>query len=107
QGQRGLRRGQLQGALRVDRARPDAPRGAAAQGGVSMSPGWSLVLHGGSGVIDRADLSPEQDKAYRAVLARAAEAGAAVLRIGGAALDAVEVAIHVLEDDPLFNAGRG
>ena len=72
-----------------------------------MSAAWSLVLHGGSGVIDRADLTPEQDKAYRAVLARAAEAGASVLRIGGAALDAVEAAIHVLEDDPLFNAGRG
>jgi len=68
---------------------------------------WSLVLHGGSGVIERADLRPEQDRAYRAALAQAAEAGAAVLRIGGAALDAVEAAIHVLEDDPLFNAGRG
>jgi L-asparaginase / beta-aspartyl-peptidase len=71
------------------------------------TPSWSLVVHGGSGVIERADLKPEQDLAYRAVLAQATEAGAAVLRIGGAALDAVEAAIHVLEDDPLFNAGRG
>lgn len=68
---------------------------------------WSLVLHGGSGVIDRADLTEAQDQAYRAVLARAAEAGAAVLRARRPALDAVEAAIHVLEDDPLFNAGRG
>jgi len=71
------------------------------------TPAWSLVLHGGSGVIDRADLTPDQDQAYRAVLSRAAEAGARILRGGGIALDAVEAAIHVLEDDPLFNAGRG
>jgi beta-aspartyl-peptidase (threonine type) len=68
---------------------------------------WSLVVHGGSGVIERADLTPQQDRAYRAALAAAAEAGAAVLKGGGAALDAVEAAVRVLEDDPLFNAGRG
>jgi beta-aspartyl-peptidase (threonine type) len=72
-----------------------------------MSSGWSLVVHGGSGVIDRADLKPEQDRAYRAALARASEAGAAVLRTSGASVDAVEAAIRVLEDDSLFNAGRG
>ena len=68
---------------------------------------WSLVVHGGSGVIDRADLKPEQDQAYRAALGRAAQAGAAVLSANGAATDAVETAVRVLEDDPLFNAGRG
>jgi beta-aspartyl-peptidase (threonine type) len=72
-----------------------------------MTNGWSLVVHGGSGVIERADLRPEQDRAYRAALTRAAEVGAAVLRGSGGAVDAVEAAVRVLEDDPLFNAGRG
>jgi L-asparaginase / beta-aspartyl-peptidase len=70
-------------------------------------PRWSLAIHGGAGVIERADLSPEQDAAYRAALSTALEAGAAVLRDGGSALDAVQAAIELMEDDPLFNAGRG
>lgn len=52
-------------------------------------------------------LGPEQDQAGRAGLSRALEAGAAILKAGGAALDAVEAAVRVLEDDPQFNAGRG
>ena len=70
-------------------------------------PRWSLAIHGGAGVIERADLSPEQDAAYRAALSTALEAGAAVLRNGGSALDAVQAAVQLMEDDPLFNAGRG
>jgi beta-aspartyl-peptidase (threonine type) len=68
---------------------------------------WSLAVHGGAGVIERGQLSPEQDAAYRAALDDALEVGAEVLAGGGSALDAVEAVIHVLEDDPLFNAGRG
>jgi beta-aspartyl-peptidase (threonine type) len=64
-------------------------------------------VHGGAGVILRGDLSAAQDAAYRAALAVAAEVGAAVLRIGGRALDAVQAAVEVLEDDALFNSGRG
>ena len=71
------------------------------------APTWSFAIHGGAGVIERANLSPEQDAAYRAALTRALEAGAAVLRDGGVALDAVQAAIQIMEDDPLFNAGRG
>jgi beta-aspartyl-peptidase (threonine type) len=71
------------------------------------TPRWALVVHGGAGVIDRKELTPEQDTAYRNALTRATEAGAAVLKAGGTALDAVEAAIVVMEDDPLFNAGRG
>ncbi|MBB3873649.1 isoaspartyl peptidase/L-asparaginase family protein [Brevundimonas mediterranea] len=71
------------------------------------APRWSLAIHGGAGVIERAGLTPEQDAAYRAALQRALEAGSAVLARDGAALDAVQAAVQVMEDDPLFNAGRG
>ena len=71
------------------------------------APTWSFAIHGGAGVIERANLSPEQDAAYRAALNRALEAGAAVLSSGGTSLDAVQAAIEIMEDDPLFNAGRG
>lgn len=70
-------------------------------------PAWALVAHGGAGAIARGQLSAEQEAAYREAMATAAQAGAAVLRAGGSAMDAVEAAIHILEDDPLFNAGRG
>ena len=68
---------------------------------------WSLVVHGGAGVMTRETLTPEQDAAFRAALGVALAAGAAVLRGDGGALDAVEAAIRCLEDEPLFNAGRG
>lgn len=68
---------------------------------------WALVAHGGAGVIERAHLRPEQEAAYREAMGRVAEAGAAVLKAGGAALDAIETSIRLLEEDPLFNAGRG
>lgn len=72
-----------------------------------MADHWALVAHGGAGVIERAHLRPEQEAAYRDAMARTAEVGAEVLRSGGRALDAVEAAVRVLEDEPLFNAGRG
>jgi L-asparaginase / beta-aspartyl-peptidase len=70
-------------------------------------PQWALVIHGGSGVIERGSLTADQEAQYRAALSGALESGATVLRGGGRALDAVEFAIRILEDDPLFNAGRG
>jgi beta-aspartyl-peptidase (threonine type) len=71
------------------------------------TPGWTLVVHGGSGIIERGTLSAEADAGARAGLAAALDAGATVLAAGGSALDAVQAAIEVLEDDPHFNAGRG
>ena len=68
---------------------------------------WALALHGGAGRLARGDLTPAQDGAYRASLSACAQAGRAILADGGSALDAVEAACRALEDDPLFNAGRG
>jgi beta-aspartyl-peptidase (threonine type) len=68
---------------------------------------WAIVLHGGAGVIERATMDPKTEAAYRAALKEATEAAAKVLDAGGSSLDAVQAAIQILEDDPLFNAGRG
>ena len=68
---------------------------------------WAIVVHGGAGVIERSRLKPEQERAYRAALAHATQVGANIVEKGGSALDAIEAAICLLEDDPLFNAGRG
>jgi beta-aspartyl-peptidase (threonine type) len=68
---------------------------------------WAMEIHGGAGVIERSQLGPEGDAAYRASLKQALAAGTAILDKGGTSLDAVEAAIRVLEDDPLFNAGHG
>ncbi|WP_290495614.1 isoaspartyl peptidase/L-asparaginase family protein [Hyphomonas sp. UBA4494] len=68
---------------------------------------WRLVIHGGAGVITREGMSPEKEAVYTAALETALEAGAAVLRNGGSALDAVEAAVIPMENDPLFNSGYG
>ena len=65
-----------------------------------------FVIHGGAGVIAK-EVTPEKEKAYRAELQRALEAGYAVLKVGGNGLDAVSKAIVIMEDSPLFNAGKG
>lgn len=70
-------------------------------------PSVALVIHGGVGNIDKNKLSEAQIAAYTAGLKAALEAGYAVLEADGAAADAVEAAIVVLENDSLFNAGRG
>jgi beta-aspartyl-peptidase (threonine type) len=67
----------------------------------------ALALHGGAGTIQRAAMSAERERAYRDGLRQALLRGWEVLTVGGAALDAVEATVCTLEDNPLFNAGRG
>src|SRR5579883_2024321 len=68
---------------------------------------FALAVHGGAGTIDRKRMSKEALAAHHDGLRRALHAGYRVLAAGGGALDAVTEAVVALEDDPLFNAGRG
>lgn len=67
----------------------------------------AMAVHGGAGTIDPSALSPEKEAAYHAALLQAVRRGHGVLQNGGSSLDAVADAVRVLEDSPLFNAGRG
>lgn len=69
--------------------------------------GWTLVIHGGAGQLRRLLLTDDAEAHAKAILTTALDAGATILAAGGTAVDAVEAAVRVLEDDPYFNAGRG
>lgn len=68
---------------------------------------YALVLHGGAGVMSEKTMTPEMQKDYIAVLNLALSTGDSVLAAGGSSMDAVEKTIMVMEDSPLFNAGKG
>lgn len=70
-------------------------------------PPIGIVIHGGAGTINQAQMSASQQQAYEAALTLAIETGYKVLQQGGSSLDAVTQAVIVLEDSPLFNAGKG
>ncbi len=67
----------------------------------------SIAIHGGAGTILKEDMTPELEDAYRQALKEALDAGYAVLELGGTAVTAVKAAVVVMEDNPLFNAGKG
>jgi len=79
----------------------------AGSGSMGQQARWGMVIHGGAGTISREQMTPAREAAYRASLERALRAGHAVLQRGGRSLDAVQAAINVMEDDSLFNAGKG
>jgi len=70
-------------------------------------PAYVMVIHGGAGTILKKNMTPEKEKGYKAKLTEALQTGAAILKKGGSSLDAVTAAIEVMENSPLFNAGKG
>jgi L-asparaginase / beta-aspartyl-peptidase len=88
---------------------PAGTAGSAGAGAAAEGPGaeYGIVIHGGAGTILRENLTDELEARYHAALDAALRAGYAILESGGSALDAVVVAVKILEDEPLFNAGRG
>ena len=67
----------------------------------------AIAVHGGAGTISRAELTAEQEAAYRERLAAAVQAGHQILSSGGSSVQAVQAAVNLLEDAPMFNAGKG
>ncbi len=70
-------------------------------------PDYAIVIHGGAGTILKSQMTPEMEAEYLAALNAALDVGENVLKNGGSAMEAVEKTIILLEDTPLFNAGRG
>jgi beta-aspartyl-peptidase (threonine type) len=70
-------------------------------------PAWALAIHGGAGTITKESMTPELEQQYQEKLGEALQAGSEILKNGGTSLDAVCTAINVMEDSPLFNAGKG
>ena len=84
----------------------------AAAGDLSAQPApaaakFALVIHGGAGTLSRESMTPVLEKAYRDTLSIALRRGYEILARGGTSLDAVEAVVRILEDSPLFNAGKG
>ncbi|MDG1058954.1 MAG: isoaspartyl peptidase/L-asparaginase [Flavobacteriaceae bacterium] len=73
----------------------------------NRKPTFGIVIHGGAGTILKENMSTEMEQAYREKLAEAVATGHAILKAGGTSQDAVEQTIHVMENSPLFNSGKG
>ncbi|HSY76461.1 MAG TPA: isoaspartyl peptidase/L-asparaginase, partial [Bacteroidia bacterium] len=68
---------------------------------------YAIAIHGGAGTLMTGSVSPEKEKEFHEKLSEALQAGYSLLAKGGSAVDAVEAAVRVMEDSPLFNAGKG
>ena len=68
---------------------------------------FAIIIHGGAGTILKKNMTPEKEEAYKSKLTEAIKTGYAILKDGGSSTDAVEKTIHIMENSPLFNAGKG
>lgn len=68
---------------------------------------YALVIHGGAGVMDKKNMTPEMQNEYTAILNQVLQVGDSILANGGTCMDAIEKTIMIMEDSPLFNAGKG
>lgn len=68
---------------------------------------WVIAVHGGAGAGSPASISPEKQSAYTEAISHALDLGSEILARGGSSLDAIEAAIRSMEDNPVFNAGKG
>ncbi len=68
---------------------------------------YVMVIHGGAGTILKSQMTPEKEKAYKDVLTQALKTGYEKLKAGESSLNAIEATINIMEDSPLFNAGKG
>lgn len=68
---------------------------------------WAIVVHGGAGAGSRQSIPPEKQAAYKKAIQLALDTGSYILENGGKSLDAIEAVIRYMEDNPIFNAGKG
>jgi len=68
---------------------------------------FAMAIHGGAGTILKSKMTDEREKAYTEILEKVLNTGSEILNAGGSSLDAVQKCINLMEDSPLFNAGKG
>ena len=76
-------------------------------GECAIMPEFGIVIHGGAGTISKDKMTPELERGYQEGLIESLTASYEILAAGGTSLDAVQRAVNVMEDSPLFNAGKG
>lgn len=94
-------------SCKKEKSESQTPKNTTTASEISKEKHFAIVIHGGAGTIKKENMTPEQEVAYRDKLQEALNVGYKILEEGGSSLDAVQKTINVMEDSPLFNAGKG